>query len=251
MTAVVLAGGPRDAVARLEPSAPNKAFVALAGKTLLERTLEPLVAVTNIERIVVVAPPAAQSLCARYGAGLCRDGATIAASLRSGLEGLAPDELVLVVSSDLALLTSAALESFVTAAIAADADVAYACVPKAAHTGRYAAVRHTWAYLREGAFCGGGCVALRPRMLPALERFLARLGAARKDPRRLAAIFGARILIRYATRRLAIADAERRARNLLGARVAAIVSSFPEIAVNVDCPADLTMVAAMLSPASD
>ena len=57
-TAVVLAGGPGDAVAALQPGAANKAFVKVGGITLVERTLLALRRSSSIDRIVVVAPAA-------------------------------------------------------------------------------------------------------------------------------------------------------------------------------------------------
>jgi len=38
-TTIVLAGGKPDAVAALQPGAPNKAFIDVAGKPLVTRTL--------------------------------------------------------------------------------------------------------------------------------------------------------------------------------------------------------------------
>jgi hypothetical protein len=89
--------------------------------------------------------------------------------------------------------------------------------------------------MREGRFCGGGVVALRPRVLEALALLLDQLGAARKSPLRLAALFGWDVLLRFAIGRLSIADAEVRASRLLdGARVGAIRCTRPQIALNVD-----------------
>ena len=246
--AVVLAGGPRDAVAGLAMDAPNKAFVPIAGKTLVERTLRALRATPVVETIVVVAPPATHAWDALAVADDRRaDGATMTASLRSGLRGRAPDELVLVCASDLPVLTRAAVEEFVALAERSEADLVYACVERAAHCARYPDVPHTWARLRDGTYCGAGVVALRPRVLPALEKLLGRLGAARKNPLRLAAIFGPGVLARYALRRLRIADAQTRATKLLGASVAAAICTHPEIAINVDRRSDIALAEALVA----
>ena len=82
--------------------------------------------------------------------------------------------------------------------------------------------------------CGGGLVALRPRVLPRLNTFMDALGNARKSPWRLAGLFGWDVLARFAIGRLAIEHAEARASRLMSARVGAIRSSQPQIALNVD-----------------
>ncbi len=248
MNAIVLAGGPPDAVAALAPGVPNKCFVPVGGQTLVGRTLAALRSVPQVERIVAVVPAAARGDAALAAADEVRDdGPHIGDSLRSGLAGAAPGELVLVASADLPVLSRASLEEFLGLALQEPADLVYACVERSVHRARFPEVPHTWAHLREGTFCGGGCFALRPRTFPALERFLDRLGSARKNPLELAAIFGYDILARYALRSLSIAAAERRASELLGATVRAAVCSHPEIAVNVDRPGDVALAERILS----
>jgi molybdopterin-guanine dinucleotide biosynthesis protein A len=240
--AVVLAGGRPDDVAQQQAGAPNKAFVEIGGKALVERVLVALRAAPAIGCIVVVAPPSANGHPALALADELRpDGVRITDSLRSGLREFPPDQSVLVVASDLPILTAAAVEDFVERVRAIDADVIYGCVERSVHVARFPQVPHTWAHLRDGTFCGGGIIAIKPRALPALERFLERLGAARKHPIRLASLFGWDILAWYALRRLTIARAQRRASALLGAPVSALVSPYAETAVNVDRVTDIAI----------
>jgi GTP:adenosylcobinamide-phosphate guanylyltransferase len=242
MTAVVLAGGPPDDVAALQPGAPNKAFVEIAGVPLVARVLQQLRASARIARIIVVAPPSAQGHPALRLADERRDdGARIRISLRNGLAGLPPDDPILVSTSDLPVLTVASIDDFIERARATDADVAYGCVEKRAHEAAFPGVPHTWARLRDGTYCGGGFIAIKPRALPQLERFIERLGAARKNPLQLASIFGWDVLARFAFGRLSIDAAERRASQILAAPVRAIVSPYAETAVNVDRAGDVAI----------
>lgn len=242
MNAVVLAGGPEDDVARLQPGAPNKAFVEIGGLTLVGRVLAALRGSVPVERIVVVAPASVHGHPDLTRADELRpDGVRISESLHNGLEGFAAGDNVLVVASDLPVVSSAAVEDFILRVNALGADVAYGCVEKRAHLQRFPEVPHTWARMRDGTFCGGGIVAIKPRALPLLERFIERLGAARKDPLRLASFFGWDMFVRFAVGRLAIATAEVRASKILGAPVRAVVSPYPETAVNVDRVSDVAL----------
>lgn len=248
LDAVVLAGGLADDVAALQPGAPNKAFVEIGGIALVGRVLTALRASRSIGRIVVVAP---DSLRSHPGVALANDmrpdGVRITESLQSGLENLPPELDVLVVASDLPILTPVAVDDFVRRVRELDADVAYGCVEKTVHLARFPQVPHTWARLRDGTFCGGGLAAMKPRAMPLLARFIERLGAARKHPLRLASLFGWDVLARYALGRLSVAQAEKRATAILGARVRAVVSPFPETAVNVDRPSDVALAESLLS----
>jgi GTP:adenosylcobinamide-phosphate guanylyltransferase len=235
LDAIVLAGGAADAIAALEPGAPNKAFVRIGGVPMVQRTLTGLRASSRIDRIVVVAPPSAAAHPALAGASEVRgDGARMLESLRSGMQGFTEDALVVVAASDLPALDAAAVDEFVDAVLDRNLDIAYACLERRYHEAVYPEFPHTWARMREGSFCGGGLVALRARALPRLNTFMDALGRARKSPLRLAGLFGWDVLARFAIGRLRIADAEARASALLSARVGAIRCTHPQIALNVD-----------------
>jgi molybdopterin-guanine dinucleotide biosynthesis protein A len=252
MNALVLAGGARDEVSAKIAGAANKAFVPIGGRTLVERTLAALRGVPAIGRIIVVAPRVSHGEAALALADERRsDGKRISDSLRAGLVGAPPDELLLVAASDLPLLTRASIEEFIALALARDADLTYACLGEEAHIARFPEAPHTWARLREGRFCGGGLIALRPRIMPSLELFLERLGAARKNPLALASIFGLGTLARYVVAELTIPAAEKRASELLGAPVAAAVCTHAEIAFNVDRGTDVALAEKYVAELAD
>lgn len=250
-TAVVLAGGPADAVVAAQPGVPNKAFVEIGGVPLVSRVVAALRASASVRSIIVVAPASAHTHPALLGADALRpDGVHISESLRNGLDGLPEDRAVLICASDMPVLSAAAVDDFCARMDACDADVMYGCVERSVHLARYPTVPHTWARMREGAYCGGGMAGIKPRALPALLQFIERLGAARKAPLRLAGLFGWDVLLRFAFRRLSIAQGEARASSLLGAPVRALVSPYPESAVNVDRFSDVALAEKLLAPRS-
>jgi molybdopterin-guanine dinucleotide biosynthesis protein A len=247
MNAVVLAGGPPDAVAAQEPGAANKAFVKIAGTTLVERTLRAIRDVPRINRIIVVAPTSAHDHPALAIADERRpDGPRMIESLTSGLTGFDPSESILVAASDLPMLTREAIDEAIDAIIERNADIAYSCLERRYHDAKFPTVPHTWARLREGQFCGGGITAIKPRALPQLAELLDALGKARKAPLRLASILGWDIVPAFIFGRLSIEEAEKRASKLLGAPAAAIQCTHPEIAVNVDRISDIALAETLL-----
>jgi len=248
MIAVVLAGGPPDELTAHTPGAPNKAFVEIAGKTLLQRTLEPLRASAAIDRIIVVAPGTALGHPALALADEVRpDGKRIRESLASGMRDLPPDEDVLIATSDLPVLTAQSVDDFVARVMLKDADIVYGCLEKIVHVRAYPEVPHTWVKLKDGTYCGGGLMAMKPRVFPALSQFIEQLGHARKNPLKLASLFGWDILLRFALRQVAISDAEERASRILGSRARAVVSPYAETAVNVDRVSDIALAEKLLA----
>jgi hypothetical protein len=65
------------------------------------------------------------------------------------------------------------------------------------------------------------------------------LTAARKNPWRLASLFGPKILMHYALGILSIHDVEDRASTILGYRARGVASNFPKSAINIDRYSDL------------
>ncbi len=248
ITAIVLAGGPNDELSKRQTGAANKAFLQIAGIPLVTRVLRALRSSSMIDRIIVVAPHHTHAESALELADERRDdGTKIRDSLSSGLKGLDPDLPVLVSASDLPLLTPESIDDFVGRAYRANGELNYGCVEKSIHLTAYPNVPHTWVHLRDGTYCGGGFVVLRPRVFPLLEQLIERLGAARKSPLRLATLFGFSTLLRYATRRLRIADCERRAEELLGAPARAIISPYANTAVNVDRVSDIALAETLVN----
>ncbi len=242
MNAIVLAGGPLDAVAKTDPHAPNKAFIKVGGTELVTRTLLALRASPLIHRIIVVAPLSAHAHPALELADELRpDGKRISDSLASGIRSLEPDAQALIAPSDLPILSVAAVNEYVSQAVSLDADITYGCLERRIHEAAYPQVPHTWARLRDGTFCGAGLVTLRPRTYPKLAFVLEKLGAARKNPFALATLFGWDTLLRFALRRLTMVAAEARASQIVGASVRAVISTHPEIAVNVDRVSDIAL----------
>ena len=251
VNAIVLAGGGPDAVSATVPGLPNKAFVEIGGIALVERVIAALRRTPGIDRIIVVAPPASHAHPALAAADERRtDGPRMVESLESGLAGAPPDEPVLIAASDLPVLTAAAITEFLSHARRRDLDLAYAVVSRNDHLAAYSGVPHTWAKMVEGRFCGGGLVALKPRVLPALRVVLDDLGAARKSPLRLAALFGWDILPRFALGSLTVAAAERRASAILRAPAGAIPCTHAEVAVNVDRPTDVALANGLVEAAA-
>ncbi len=204
--------------------------------------------VAGVGRLVVVAPLRCEAAIATWAIAdeLRPDGVRITESLRNGLAGFEPDADVLIVASDLPVLTPAAVEDLFRALLRSTPTSFTAASKKAFTCAAIPAVPHTWARMRDGTFCGGGIVAIKPRALPLLERFIEELGAARKHPFRLASFFGWDMLARFALGRLTIASAEARASKILGAPVRALISPYPETAVNVDRLSDVALARALV-----
>lgn len=214
---------------------------------MVARVLRALRDVPEIERITVVAPPGALDDPALALAHERRSaGDKIVGSVENGLAGSDSNAMTLMVTSDAPLLSPHSLREFVRALAANDADLIYGIAERNAHEHAYPGVPHTWARMRDGVYCGSAVFGIRPRVMPALRRFLDELAAARKSPLKLARAFGWDVVLRFVFGGLSIRTAEERASAILGHPVRAVVVE-PDLAFNVDRNSDRALAERYLS----
>ncbi len=163
-------------------------------------------------------------------------------NIQRGVEATAPgSDTVLLITGDLPLLTPAAINDLVQQSLAAQADVAYAIIPKEASERQFPGGRRTYVKLRDGTFTGGNGVVLKRDFVRLRRDLIEKLFAARKHPVKLAAILGMGFIFGLVTGRLRIPDLEARASRVVGGRVAAIISTYPELGFDVDKMDDLLL----------
>jgi len=99
----------------------------------------------------------------------------------------------------------------------------------------YPGLRHTWARLAEGTFCGTGLFLIRPCVLERVQTALVAITRQRKNPLALSRIMGLGSVLAFVLGRLTIGRAEQAGRRVLGGvACAGIETPFPESAFNVD-----------------
>ncbi len=172
------------------------------------------------------------------------DAGDLLGNLARGLEALKAQEPVLVATADVPFLSAEAVRYLLTRA--PNAALVYPIVPRDVVEERFSGTRRTYAHLREGTFTGGNLVVLDPalfkRALPVAERVV----AWRKNPFRLALLFGPGFLLRLLAGRLSVMELEARAERIFGVPMKALVVPYPEVGVDVDKPEDLALAERVL-----
>ena len=172
--------------------------------------------------------------------GLSRD--KYAAGIAHGVRAApATAEHLLLITSDLPLITAKAIDDFVRRSLGSGAEVCYPIIPKDSCERRFPGGRRTYVRLREGTFTGGNAVLTTRIFLERSQALIARLYAARKNPLKLAALFGIPFILGLLTGRLTIPQLEARASAIISGQVAAIISHYPELGFDVDKVEDLEL----------
>ena len=243
--ALVLAGGRPDPA--LPQGLPNKAFVPLCGRTMVEFVLEALRAASSVRRVAMVGPDPLPPTVRPYLSLAIGDRGSMLDNVAAGLAALSSSDRVLAAAADIPLLTPEAVDAFITAARSLDADIVYSVVRREDVVREAPEIRKTSVRLREGTFTGGSLILLEPRAFGRVRTVLDRAVRARKRPWELAGLFGLRAVVGLLTGTLTIPDLERRAALLTGIRAKALICRAPEVAIDVDTPEMLAAVSARLT----
>jgi hypothetical protein len=172
---------------------------------------------------------------------------TPAASVGEALAGHAFAGPLLVTTSDHPLLLPAMIEYFCAAAERSGAEVVAAVVSESLLRERFPQTRRTFIPLRGEAVTGANLFWFRSPAGAEAARFWRRSEAVRKQPWRLAGLFGWRALALFALRRLDLEAAAQRASVRLGVRVAVVRLPFAECGIDVDRQADVALAERILA----
>lgn len=237
---LVLAGsrGSADPAAQ-HGGVPHKALIKLGGQTLLERVLEALTA-AGAQRIAVSAShPEVVRLAELRGAQVLPAEAGPSLSVRRGLETLGAP--LLITTCDHALLQPAWISRFLEDA-PAEAEIC-ALVARRDVVERDAnGARRTYLRFADGEWSGCNLFLVRSLSGMAAVDLWREVEADRKKPWRIVRMLGPRLLFRYLTGRMTLAEALAGLGRLCGVRAAAVASPFGLAAVDVDKPSDLDLV---------
>ena len=167
-------------------------------------------------------------------------------SVKGFLEQFPKDFPLLVTTADHALLTVEMVEYFLREASRAPVDVAVALVPYSVVAEAYPGSKRTVIRFRGGGYCGCNMFLLGNSQAEKLVEFWTQVERERKRPLRLIRRLGWLMLIRYLLGVLTLADALRELSQRMGLSIKEIILPFPEAAIDVDNPEDLTLVEQIL-----
>jgi GTP:adenosylcobinamide-phosphate guanylyltransferase len=256
VTALVLAGSRHggDPLAA-HAGVSHKCLLPVAGVPMLTRVVAALGASPSIGSIVISIedPEAIRALPvieAAIDQGRVRilasdrtPARSVLAALDSGLAG----PPTLITTADHALLSTEIVEHFLAAARASGADLAAGLVAAPVILAADPEAERTFLRFRDGRFSGANLFARLGEDGRNAVAFWRRVEQVRKRPWRMVRAFGLGALIRYALGLSTLEATMARASAIIGARAVAIPLPFAEAAIDVDKPADLALVEAILA----
>ncbi len=243
MDALVLAGGHAtqdDPLFSLIPHRP-KALLPLAGKPMLQWVLDALNASQKVTRLHIFGVSEKDyDWHIEKDARFYPDQGSMVQNILHGLRTLVregrKDEPVLLVSGDVPAVTGDILDWAATNAERIGLPVVYHVVERRAMEQRFPGVKRTYVRLRDVEVCGADVNIAHTRLAYREDDLWERLVAARKSPWKQASLMGWGTLLRLLLHRLTLEEAVQRVRRRLNLEATAVVSPYPEMAMDVDKP---------------
>lgn len=252
--AIILAGAANTGKLREVSSAAAEATIPVAGRPMIWHVVNALHRSTHIGRIIVVGPEEV----ARVEYGIERDrllhlpsGSTMIENLLRAVDHVRGQPRVLVVTSDIPLLTPEAVDDFIERCKPFEADIYYPVVRKETNEVSYPGMQRTYVRLKEGTFTGGNIAMVAPEALIRGRSVIEQAFLMRKKPIKLARLLGFRFILKFMFSRLGLREIEQRAAAIIGCTGRAVVSPYPELGIDVDKPSDLELVDKVLADQQD
>lgn len=245
---VLLAGSPNNGPLQDVSTSRYEATIPMGGRPMFSFVLDALRGSDRIGQIVIVGPPELERYINHPDTRLVPMMQGLMDNIAEGFAALGmPDAPVLVATSDIPLLTVAALDDFLTQCGTMEADIYYPVVSEQTVSQVFPGVKRTYVRLKDGQFTGGNISIFRPSVFAQCRAKGEEFTLYRKKPLKLAMVVGSGFLVRFVVGALSLADAEEKITGLVGVRGRVIVSEYPEIAVDVDKPSDYHLVKSLLN----
>lgn len=237
LPALVLAGGRIGGEYAQVAGATIKALVSVAGKPVLRSVLDALHGTAGIGLVCVVGPNELRENLAPTD--LWEDSAGSAlGNLVAGIRRLGTPPRLLLIGSDLPMVTSGALEDFLDRA-PEDSEICLPLVAKQAYLARFPAGEDVFLRLKDGRFTAGSQFLIRPEPVLRNQGLIERFFDARKSQAAMAMTVGLLTVVKFLAGQLSVRDVEEKLTRLSGCRCKAVFDCQPELAFDIDSLADL------------
>ncbi len=253
MDAVVTAGGiPQPDEPLYEYSrGESKAMIDIAGKPMVQWTLDALSNAKTIDRVVVIGLSAKVGLNCRKPMIFISNQGKMLDNLKAGtakvMELNPQAKYVLFVSSDIPAITGEMVDWVVNTCMETKDDLYYNVIRREDMENRFPASKRTFTPLKDMEVCGGDMNMARTAIVNENSEFWEKIIEARKNPAQQAMLIGPDIIFKFLFRQLTIDDVIERVAQKLGLKGRAIVCPYPEVGMDVDKPHQLEIMRADLS----
>lgn len=230
MNAVILAGEDNNKKSDIE----HKAGLLINGVPMINYVINALEQNPRISKIIVVGNKQKLKYIIKSNIHMIDGKGSMFDNFRTAIDFLNTNELVLVATCDIPLITANTIDDFLNEAIESNGELCYPIIHKKVCEEKYADLKRTYVTLKEGIFTGGNIILINPTIINRIEEKARLLIKHRKNPIAMTCNLGVGFLVKLLTKKLSVIELENHLSKLLNIRAKAIVTSFPELGCDID-----------------
>jgi molybdopterin-guanine dinucleotide biosynthesis protein A len=242
---VVLAGG--DA-GKVDPSLSGpKSLIEIGGRPMISYVMGALKGCPDLDEVIIALPEGAdRTPFEDFTERIVEGTSGVVDAIYKSVHILGEIGYILIVSSDAPMIHSEAINEFLRNCQKEKAEIYYSVIRREVTEKVFPGTRRTYMRLKDGTFTGGNIHLVKKAAFVRNMSIGERLFNLRKHPLALISLLGLGFVLRYFTGRLDVEAVENKAGEILGAKVKAIITRYPELGIDVDKPEDLALVQAHL-----
>jgi GTP:adenosylcobinamide-phosphate guanylyltransferase len=236
----------------------NKALIEIKGKKMIEFTVKALARSRLINKIGIVGPKKELSnISFKKSVISIQEGEGLIDNLRLGFDLFEKafclkEKRILVVTSDIPLVTTEAINDFISKSLDKAFDLTYPYARKEIIEAKYPETKRTYFKLKEGWLSGGNMVLVNPLFFKKNKDWFERAYKTRKSPLSLTRFLGSRLAFKLVLRlflgSLTVEELETTASRLVGKnyKLKAIETLFPEMMIDLDKKEDFNLIKSLI-----
>jgi len=241
--ALVLAGTKEKGPLEIAENVDNKALIMLDSRPMIDYIVDALNSSENIDRILVVGPKnELHPYIGKKVEEILNPGNSILENMEIGLNYFNSADNLLLLSSDIPLITPEAINEFLSICTKRKACIGYPIITKENIIKKYPETERTYVKMKEGIFCGGNITFFKPDVFFQNKKLIKELFENRKATWKYAKILGLKFILKFLFKALTLEEIEKRVTGILGYNSIAVMVSYPEIMIDLDKPSDLKLI---------
>ena len=243
INALILAGTKGKGPLEIAEKVDNKALIMIDGRPMIDYIVDALNNSENIDNILVVGPKKElHPYIGKKVKEILHPGNSILENMESGLTFFNSDENLLLLTSDIPLITPEAIDEFLRICTKRKAYIGYPVITKENIIKKYPETKRTYVKMKEGIFCGGNIVFFKPEVFFQQKNLIKELFDNRKATWKYVKILGFKFIFKFLFKTLTLKEVEKRVTDILGYNSIAVMISYPEIMIDLDKPSDLKLI---------
>ena len=243
INALILAGTQEKGSLEVAEKVDNKALIIIDSKPMIEYIVDALNNTENIDQILVVGPKKElHPYIGKKVKEILNPGNTILENMEIGLNYFNSADSLLLLTSDIPLITPEAIDEFLRICTKRKAYIGYPLITKENIMKKFPETKRTYIKMKEGIFCGGNITFFKPDVFFQNKKLIKELFENRKSTWKYAKILGLKFILKFLFKTLTIEEIEKRLTDIIGYNSIAVMVSYPEIMIDLDKLSDLKLI---------